>query len=353
MGHTTIRLLAAALAALLAASQAFADDPPEAGHVRLEASALRLQVNDYSTRWQFKLHVNVTAPEEGELAGVETAVLTLRNPEGRYVELLPRQSEIFPKRFKAANARLQFRALEDSAAPGQGNLPAGFFSGGGPYRFSLQLQRDYYSGEFGFGDELAMQALQPGASGALEAVRNFCMASEQPLHIATQPSGFGPVYYKRQDLKNFVFQLANIDDSLTSGSYHAPVENPQYIFQVRVGDAGGAMQLLDPSRYIRGHQPFLIRSDWTETPLQFQPADLAGHKAVLIDFIRTDTQEPDAGLTGPTRTGRGWSGQIEVQQRVMYALYIDLPPAPGELLQQAGQAAVEEETEVKAPRGWR
>lgn len=342
------------LALLFACSTASAQSvTPEAGHVRMEAEALRLQVNDYSTRWQFKLHVAVTAPDEVQLAGVGGGVLRLGNPEGRYVELLPRQAEIYPRRFKAANARLQFRAIEDSAAPGQGNLPSGFFESDGPYRFSLSLLGQSYSGEFSFGEMLEMQALQP-EGGALAAVRNFCMASERPLHISTRPADFGPVYYKRQDMKNFIYQLANMDDSLSSGSYHPPVESPQYIFQVRVGDASGAMQLLDPSRYIRGHQPFLIRSDWTETPLEFVPEDLAGHKAVLIDFIRTDTPEPNSGFSGPGGSGgKGWSGQFHIQQRVMYALYIDEPPAPGELVYQAGKAVVEEEQAPPQPRGWR
>lgn len=179
------------------------------------------------------------------------------------------------------------------------------------------------------------------------------MASEFPLVIETAPSAFGPVYYKRQDLKNLVYQLANIEDSLTSGSYHPPVESPQYVLQVRTGDATGTMDLLDPSRYIRGHQPFLIRSDWTETPLEFSPQELAGHKAVLVDFIRTDTPEAGAGFDGPTSSGDGWSGQIVVEDRVLYALYIDEPPTPGEVVRAAGDAVVEaEQAEVK-PRGWR
>jgi hypothetical protein len=319
----------------------------------MEAEALRLQVNDYTTRWQFKLHVSIAAPDDSLLSGVDASILRLDNPEGHYVELLPRQTSVFPRRFKAANARLQFRAIEDSATPGQGNLPSGFFEGDGPYRYTLTLLGQQYHGEFSFGDMPQMHALQP-EGGTLAPVRNFCMRSELPLQIVTVPRAFGPVYYKRQDLKNFVYQLANIDDSLSGGSYHPPVESPRFIFQVRVGDAGGTMQLLDPSRYIRGHKPHLIRSDWTETPIELNPTDLEGNKAVLIDFIRTDTATPNSGFRGPDAREMGWSGQLEIQQRVLYALYIDEPPSAGELMLQTGRAVVEEEQEDKPKsQGWR
>jgi hypothetical protein len=334
-------LLGAALL-IVAGTAAAPAAEPEAGHVRLDASALRLQVNDFSTRWQFKLLVAVSAPAAEQLAGVDQSILRFTNPSGRYVELLPRNAEVFPRRFKAANARLQFRATEDSASPEQSNLPAGFFDTPGPYRFSLQLLRQTYSGEFSFGEQLKMEALQASPTGEVP-VRNFCMESQLPLRVVTTPPAFGPVYYKQQDPRNFVYQLANIEDSLTSESYHPPVESPSFVFQVRVGDATGAMQLLDPSRYINGHQPFLIRSDWTQTPLEFHPEDFTGHKAVLVDFIRTDTPEPNAGFYGPARAGEGWSGQLTLQNRVMYALYIDVPPTAGDLGIQAGAAAAEAE----------
>jgi hypothetical protein len=335
-------LLAASYLALTASAAWAAAAVPEASHVRLDARALRLRVNDYLTRTQFRLEITATAPAHEELAGLACSRLTLLNAAGHGVQLEPRKSALYPRKFKAANARLQFRAVEDSENSADTNVPVGFFAGPGPYSYVLALGHEEYRGEFSFQQPLQMAALQDCGSGATP-VRGFTIASAIPLRVETTPQTFGPVYYKRQDLKNFVFQLANMDEALLGGSYHPPVESPRYTFQVRVGDATGDTALLDPSRYIAGHQPFLIRSDQTTMPVTFSPEDFAGHKALLIDFIRTDTAEPDAGFSGPSHAARGWSGQLIVQDRVLYALYIDSPASSKELAGQASEAGAEDE----------
>jgi hypothetical protein len=313
---------------------------PQPGHVRLDCNVLHLQVNDYSTRWQVKVLATLSVAEDAQLAGVEKATLRLDNPEGRFLTLLPHRSDVQGKRFKAANAKLEYRAVEDSGSREQSNAPQGFFASPGPYTFSVTLLGQQYGGQFSFGAPLGMQALQPaGQDAAPRPVSNFCLAEEQPLVIRTTPPTFGPVYYKEQDLTNFVYQLANMDDSLESGSYHPKVESPRYVFQVQTGDGDGPLQLLDPSRYIAGAQQFLIRSDSTSTPLEFKPEDLASAKTVMINFVRIDTAEPNAGFTGPGPAGDGWDGQLTVQERVVYALYKQAPPTRAELGEDATSAA--------------
>ena len=127
-------------------------------------------------------------------------------------------------------------------------FPPGFFSADGPYEVVLTLRGNYITGTFSFGEPLAMAVSQAG-----QAVDNFSLKAEAPLTVATTPAEFGPVYYKRQDLTNFVFQMANMDQALAGGDFHAPIESPRYVFQVRAGDAdGGTTRLIDPSRYIKG-----------------------------------------------------------------------------------------------------
>jgi hypothetical protein len=326
---------------LASARPAAALADPLPGHVQLDCHVLHLQINDYSSRWQVKLLASVTAAEEADLAGIEQSTLRLTAPGGKYLELLPHRSDTFGKRFKAANARLEYRAVEDTASRQQSNAPGGFFASPGPYGFSVTLLGKAYGGQFSFGEPLKLEALQPSNDGLAVPVRNFVMAEAKPLLIQTVPRSFGPVYYKEQDLTNFVYQLANMDDSLLSGSYHPPVESPRYVFQVQTGQGDGPLHLLDPSRYVEGAQPFLIRSDNTGTPLEFQPADLAGALTVLINFVRIDTAAPNAGFSGPQPAGDGWTGQLTVQERVVFALYKNEPPSKAALAVQADNVSAE------------
>jgi hypothetical protein len=340
--RTGLLLLCTAVPALLAGmtGAAQAGSEPRPGHVSLDCYVTHLQINDFSTRWQMRLLATISAPKEADLAGLEQTTLRLENPRGQFLELLPHRSDTYSKRFKAANAKLQYLAVEDTHSRQDSNAPAGFFAAAGPYRYQLTLQDQPYAGSFVFGPPLQMRALQAAdAASPPEVLRNMTLRADQPLLIETTPASFGPVYYKDQDETNFVYQLANMDDSLQSGSYHPPVESPRYTLRVKTGDGSGTLTLLDPSRYVNGAQPYLIRSDNTATPLTFQPADLAATTTVLVDFSRIDTAAPNERFTGPTPAGDGWTGQLTVQDRVVYALYKDVAPTAQQLGAQADAAA--------------
>lgn len=300
---------------------------PEADHVHLDCTALRLTVNDYSVRHQIKLEVAVSAPDEESLSGVDLALLSVTNPAGEDITMACSKVSISPKRFKAAHARLLFKAVEDSAAPMPSelsNVPQGFFSSLGPYQLALTLRGELFQGEISFGEPLAMVVEQES-----EAVANFVLRDEAGFTVSTTPTRFGPVYYKRQDSTNFVFQLANMDQALDGGDFHAPVEPMRFFFQVRIGDtAGGPTRLVDPARYIEGHKAYMIRSDETSTPLKFKAEEFVAGEVVLIDFMRIDTAPPDTMFTA---TRANVSCLASTQERVVYALAVETPPTPEEL----------------------
>jgi hypothetical protein len=305
---------------------------PEADHVHLDCTALRLSVNNYSVRHQIKLEVAVSAPDEDALSGVDLALLSITNPAGEDVTMACSKMSISPKRFKAAHARLLFKAVEDSAAPlpsELSNAPPGFFSSLGPYELALTLRGELFQGEISFGEPLAMRVEQES-----EPVANFVLRDEAGFTVSTTPQRFGPVYYKRQDMTNFVFQLANMDQALEGGDFHAPVEPMRYFFQVRVGDtAGGPTRLLDPARYIEGHKAYMIRSDETSTPLKFMAEEFVAGEVVLVDFMRINTAPPDTVFTAEREN---LSSLATTQERVVYALAVETPPTPEELGQLPG-----------------
>jgi hypothetical protein len=325
LGPADWRSYAAALCVALAlgALTGAAWGVPPARHVRLECVALRLSVNDYSIRHQIKLLATITSDDEAALALVENGLLTVTSPTGQLVDLAVREYHEQPKQFKAATARLLFKAVSDSANPRLGNVPEGFFVGEGPYQLKLVLLGETYTGSISFGAPLKMAIEQDG-----RAVRNFSLSCEQPVTIVTTPEQFGPVYYKRQDATNLFYQLASIDQALESGDFHSQVESPRYVFQISIGDsAGGPARLLDPSRYIQGFEPHLIRSDKTATPLSFAGAEFAPGEVVVVDFMREEAAAPDTGFTG----GENFSTQLVVQDRVVYALHAEPPPTAEEL----------------------
>ena len=300
---------------------------PEAGHVRLDLAALRLNLNDYCTRYQVKLEVTVTAADEDGLSGVELALLSITNPDGAETTMGVRRYEVFPRRFKAAQAKLLFKASEDTADPSQCNVPAGFFAVDGPFEIHLTLQGEYYTGSFRFSEPLSLSVVQDGEPAGM-----FCLKEEQGFTISTVPTQFGPVYYRKQDLTNAVFQLANMDEALAGGDYHAPRENPRYLFQVSVSDGlGGPMRLVDPSRYIQGYQEHMIRSEQTSTPLSFAAHEFGPEDVVVIDFMRENKLDPDVGFED---AGNRFSCQVIVQERVLYTLNVESAPTPAELGQE-------------------
>jgi hypothetical protein len=296
---------------------------PEASHVRLECEALRLNVNNYATRHQISLTVTVSAPDEAEFAGLEEARLTIADGSGEQVAIGPAKYSESPRRFKAAHAKLKFRAVSDPGDPETTNVPDGFFSGEGPYRLELELKGEQYYGEVEFARRLGMSVLQLGQPAA-----NFTLRSEAPFEIYTTPAEFGPVYYKQQDITNFMFQLANMNQALEGGDYHSPVESPLYLFQIGVSDGeGGPTSLLDPAQYIAGYQPHLIRSDSTTTPLRFEPELFDTGDVVVVDFRRQDRAEPDSVFVSDNPD---MTDQVVVEDRVIFALEImDPPPAMG------------------------
>jgi hypothetical protein len=300
---------------------------PEADHVHLELDALRLNVNDYSLKHQVKAVLTVTAEDESRFSGVDLALMTIVNPLGEDVTLGHHKYVFNEKKFKAANAIVIFKAVEDSSAPlpsELSNVPPGFFCADGPYLISITLRGETISGEFSFGPVLKMGVAQGG-----EPVTNFCLATEAPFEITTVPQEFGPVYYKRQDLTNFVYQLANMDQALESGDFHAQQETPRYVFQVRAGNGdGGPTRLIDPSRYIKGWEQHLIRSELTATPLSFPAGEVAPGEVVVIDFQREDIPGPDS-VFGAEITS--FSSRATITDRVVFALHAETPPTPEEL----------------------
>jgi hypothetical protein len=307
----------------LALGVATAEAVPEASHVRLECEALRLNVNNYTLRHQISLVVTVSAADEAEFAGLGDAELSVSDPTGTSVTLGPAKQSESPRRFKAAHARLKFRAISDPADPGSSNVPAGFFDGDGPFSLSLSLLGKTYRGEVAFNRRLGMSVLQLG-----EAATTFTLRSGAPFEIYTTPAEFGPVYYKQQDITNFMFQLANMYQSLESQDYHTPVENPLYLFQIGVCDGeGGPTSLLDPARYIEGYEPHLIRSESTATPLRLEPQLFGTGDVIVVDFRRQDRAEPDSVFASDNPD---LTDQLIVEDRVIFALEInDPPPAMG------------------------
>ena len=319
-------VLGLAVCALLCAPRAYA--VPEAGHVRADLVALRLNVNDYCTRYQVKLTLTLTAEEDAALVGVEGARLTVVNPAGQSASVPPLHCEQYPKKFKAAQAKLLFKVSEDTADPTQNNIPAGFFNAPGPYSVTLSVLGREYRGGFSYGAPLSLSVEQDG-----QAAQQFCLMDEHSFTVATQPAQFGPVYYRKQDLTNAVFQLANMDEALAGGDFHAPRENPRYLFQVSVGDGlGGPVRLVDPARYIVGYQEHMIRSEQTSTPLAFEASEFSPQDVVVIDFMREDILDPDTGFDQPGDAKV--SRQVTVQERVLYTLNVERAPTPAELGQQ-------------------
>ncbi len=258
----------------------------------------------------------------------------MTSPSGAAVSLKPRSADISPKRFKAATAKLLFKAIDDSSSKALSNVPTGFLTAPGEYSAKLTLRGESYHARFSFGAPVSLQAEQDG-----QRVGHFSLKDEQPLDIFTEPKEFGPVYYKRQDVTNFMFMLNNMDQAIESKDYHPEVESPMYIFQVRVGDSsGGPTRLLDPGKYIDGHQEYLIRSDKTSTPLRFSADEFSPGEVVIVDFMRQDTLQPDEGLSGPAD---GFSGQVVTQNRVVYAMAIETAPTAGELGTLGAGAAAE------------
>lgn len=326
-----LAVLPALAAALVLCTSLPALAVPAADHVRLDLVALRLSVNDYSTRYQVKTTVVVSSSADDGLERVKEAQLVITQPGGGAVTLKPRSADISPKRFKAATAKLLFKAIDDSSSKALSNVPAGFFAAAGEYVARLQLRGESYSAKFCFGEPVRLRAEQNGS-----VPPSFSLKDEEPLDIFTEPAEFGPVYYKRQDFTNFFFMLNNMDEALQSKDFHPEVESPMYIFQVRVGDGnGGPTRLLDPSKYIAGHQEFLIRSEKTSTPLRFSPDEFNPGEVVVVDFTRQETPGPDVGLSGPQD---GFSGQVITQNRVVYALAVETAPTAQELGVLAGAA---------------
>jgi len=297
---------------------------PEADHLRVECVVLRLAVNDYTVRRQVKLMCTLASADESRLAEVEGAQLTITSPSGQGVTLAPQQVEILPRVFKAANAKLLFKAIDDSAEPSLNNVPQGFLGAPGQYRLKLSIRDETVEGEVGFGEGVSLRAEQGG-----KPVKHFTLSAEQPLDILSDPAEFGPVYFKRQDLTNFLFQMANMDQALSGGDFRTPVESPLYIFQVRIGDlSGGPTKLLDPARYIDGYQPHLIRSERTSTPLHFDANDFVPGQVVIVDFLRQDTVPDAEGLHGPQRN---FSSRTVVINQMVVALAVEQAPTAAEL----------------------
>ena len=317
------RAIAVALVLLAVLGPAAATAVPEASHVRLECEALRLNVNNYTTRHQISLVVTISAPDESHFAGLEDALLHIADQSGTSVTIGPGKNSQSPRRFKAAHAKLKFKAISDPTDKTTTNVPEAFLDGDGPYRLILDLQGQTYSGEVSFSRRLGMSVLQLGAPAA-----NFTLRSEAPFEIYTTPVEFGPVYYKQQDITNFMFQLANMSQALESLDYHTPVESPLYVFQIGVSDgAGGPTNLLDPAQYIAGYQRHLIRSESTATPLRFSPELFSTGDVVVVDFRRQDRREPDSVFSSDNPD---LTDQVVVEDRVIFALEImDPPPAMG------------------------
>ena len=297
---------------------------PEAGHILIECNVLRLNINNASTRHQVKVLVTVSSADEENQLALQRSMLSITRPDGMSATIGNYSRSSSPKQFKAAITRLLFKVVEDSAAPDKSNVEPGFFNSLGPYLLSLAIANETYTGEISFGEPLTLEVRQEGKPAV-----DFLLRDEAGLDLYTAPATFGPVYYRQQDMSNFVFQLANMDNSLKTGDYHAPVESPRYLFQVRISDGqGGPARLVDPARYIEGYQAHMIRSAQTSTPLHFSADEFSSGEAVVIDFQRESTLPPDTVFSGPSAD---LSSSVVVTDRVMYVLVVEPVPSSEEL----------------------
>jgi hypothetical protein len=331
VSYCRLSLLAAAL--LLVALPHSAVAVPKADHVRLQLSALRMNVNDYSIRKQIRVDVELSAEDENRLGQIEESRLTVINPSGVSARVRPYKIIRQPKRFKSGHAEVIFKLVEDSASKPGSNVPRGFFSADGPYRVRVDMRWESYRGKVSFGVPVAARMTQDGYP-----LRDFVLNSQAPLELVTTPQTFGPVYYKRQDATNFLYQLAGMDDALQRGDFHAPVESPQYFFQLRVGRIGDpTTKLLDPSAYIPGAQHHMIRSDSAVSPIVLPAGGFSDGQTLLLDFSRIDTAPPNSVFES---SNPNFSDQVVVQERVLYALEVR-PPGERAGPQTAAAAAAE------------
>jgi hypothetical protein len=297
---------------------------PEVRHAHIDCAALRLKVGDHSVRHQVKLVLTLTAEEESALSGSDQSLLYIANPAGFSARIEPLSSKFTPRQFKVANSVLVFKAATDSADPSQNSVPADFFSDGGPYKLTLDALGERYTAEISFGPEVRLRCEQGGRE-----ITDFSMAEEQALRIFTDPDEFGPVYHKRQDTTNLFFQLANMDDALLGGDFHAPIESPLFVFSVRSAPSdGGPSRVVDPSLYISGAQEHLIRSAGAATPVELRAGLFSQGETVVVDFMRQETIPPDALFTAGKANVTSRAAQ---QDRVVYAMLVESEPLAGEL----------------------
>ncbi len=290
---------------------------PTAAQLEINVSLLNLKVNDYATRRQIRLSVQVAREDERDLLGVKDSLLMITAADGSSIELAPEDWKFTPRRFKTAHAVISFTAMEDSSSTSEGNVPQGFLMADGPYRLDLLVLGEHASGEVSFADRLKVMLLQDE-----EPVDNYILHSGTKLHIFTEPRTIGPVYYKRQDLTNFAFSMAAMDEAMQGGDFHYIPETPSYLLQVRIGRAeGGRTELLDPSRYIDGYKPHMIRSDQTTTPISFASDEFLTGDVVVLDFERKDVLEPDTVFRGDAH---GLTSEVVHHERLIYALHTDL-----------------------------
>ncbi|MCB1218746.1 hypothetical protein KDL44_15280 [bacterium] len=290
---------------------------PSAAQLEINVRLLNLKVNDYATRRQIRINAQVAREDERELLGVQDSRLTVTAPDGRSVVLEPEDWKFTPKRFKVATATLSFIVVEDTSSPSVSNVPEDFLLEDGPFRLQLKVLGELATGSVSFADRLEVQLLQDE-----EPVDNYILHSGTQLRIYTEPRTIGPVYYKRQDLTNFAFSMASMEQAMQGGDYHYIPETPTYLLQVRIGRAeGGRTILLDPSRYIDGYQPHMIRSDQTTTPISFHSDEFRTGDVVVLDFERKDVLDPDTVFSG---NARGLTSGVVHHERLIYALHTDL-----------------------------
>jgi hypothetical protein len=288
---------------------------PEAEHVRLRLLAQRMNVNDHSIRKQVRVDLTASSSDASRLDNIENSRLTVVNPQGISAKVRPYKVEHSGKRFKAARADVVFKLVEDSASVRRSNVPQGFFAGQGPYRVRVDMRWESYKGGFSFGDPIALRVTQDGV-----AAQKFVLDSAQQTELSTLPQTFGPVYYKRHDVTNFMYQIANMDDALQSADFHAEVESPQYFFQLRLGRSGESQtQLLDPTVYIAGAEHHLIRSEQALSPMLLPAGGLSTGQTLLADFSRSETMKPDSVFHSASEN---FSDQVVVQDRVVYAFEV-------------------------------
>ncbi|MCB1187686.1 hypothetical protein KDL29_11025 [bacterium] len=308
-------LLLFASAGLLLAGPAQA--VPNAAQLEINVRLLNLKVNDYATRRQIRVNVLVARENERELLGVKDSRMYVTAPDGRRVEIEPEDWKFTPKRFKVAHATLSFIAVQDTSSPSSCNVPKDFLSDNGPYRLELDVLGEQAHGDVEFADRLGVVMMQDEMQ-----VDNYVLHSGTQLVIFTEPRTIGPVYYKRQDLTNFAFSMASMDQAMQGGDFHYIPETPSYLLQVRIGRAeGGRTLLLDPSRYINGYQPHMIRSDETTTPISFHSDEFRTGDVVVLDFERKDVLDPDTVFSG---NARGLTSGVVHDERLIYALHTDL-----------------------------